>query len=442
MRTINSKTEGFTLLELVIVLAGLGILSSLAIPNFIKYLDYAKVDEAKSLLNSVAADCLQKLRKDDNALGKEVDPLVISTDRLKNTGYSFNVNENPTTQVDYLPKCGSVFITAMQPKDRDERYPDLGFIIDNTPENKGKLTKIAVNTGSDTEFAAKSWAGSKTTDSGALKKWQELNTAILNAQQSCKQSRLNFAKTIGNGPTKMWDPVASSGCTSSPPIDEGNLDKCTPGGCTKDIWYLDGDICGTNQMDYQKCLDVKLGEVCAQRVDQHRKDQTTSSISTPTIITECEEPEFWFCNGSNKGSQSKLEECLRDQQEKNCITEQEKARESGHTGKFGPLPGPGKCADVKYICNKTFVSEQDYFINCKTSEKAAPTQCSDTLNSVDQECWNYEKTQTLIDKCGHRPLKNNGADKDCGAVGQGKPTNEKGWEKFPECSRWANCMGF
>ena len=44
-------------------MAGLGILSSLAIPNYMKYLDYAKIDEAKSLLNSVAADCLQGLRR-------------------------------------------------------------------------------------------------------------------------------------------------------------------------------------------------------------------------------------------------------------------------------------------------------------------------------------------------------------------------------------------
>ena len=95
---MSKRSSGFTLLELIVVLAGLGILSSLAIPNYIKYIDYARVDEAKSLLNNVAADCLRNLREDDDALTKEVDPNIISMSRLENTGYSFQVEENPTTE--------------------------------------------------------------------------------------------------------------------------------------------------------------------------------------------------------------------------------------------------------------------------------------------------------------------------------------------------------
>ena len=72
MNPINSKPEGFTLIELIVVLAGLGILSSLTITNVIKYLDYAKVDEAKTLLNKAAAECLQEFRRDPlNAGGRK-----------------------------------------------------------------------------------------------------------------------------------------------------------------------------------------------------------------------------------------------------------------------------------------------------------------------------------------------------------------------------------
>ena len=42
--------NGFTLIELIVVLAGLGMLSSLVLPNFIDLLDSNNVDEAKTLL--------------------------------------------------------------------------------------------------------------------------------------------------------------------------------------------------------------------------------------------------------------------------------------------------------------------------------------------------------------------------------------------------------
>ena len=50
------ERPGFTLLELLVVLAGLGVLSSLAITNVSKYIDYTREDQANSLLNSEAAD--------------------------------------------------------------------------------------------------------------------------------------------------------------------------------------------------------------------------------------------------------------------------------------------------------------------------------------------------------------------------------------------------
>ena len=61
-----THSSGFSLIELAVVVAELTILSSLAIPNVIKYFDSANLDEIKSLLNSAAADCLQKKRSEDD----------------------------------------------------------------------------------------------------------------------------------------------------------------------------------------------------------------------------------------------------------------------------------------------------------------------------------------------------------------------------------------
>ena len=80
------------------------ILSSLAIPNYMKYLDYAKIDEAKSLLNSVAADCLQGLRrKGEGRMNETVNGNIISFTRLKNTGYVFKNGANRSTDESTSP---------------------------------------------------------------------------------------------------------------------------------------------------------------------------------------------------------------------------------------------------------------------------------------------------------------------------------------------------
>jgi type IV pilus assembly protein PilA len=76
----NKKQKGFTLIELMIVVAIIGILAAVAIPAFLEYMKSGKGSEADLALNRLAKSA--------------------KTYRIKNSGY------HPGTQA-YLPGTGS-----------------------------------------------------------------------------------------------------------------------------------------------------------------------------------------------------------------------------------------------------------------------------------------------------------------------------------------------
>ena len=286
--------SGFTLLELIVVLAGLGILSSLAIPNYMRYLDYAKVDEAKALLNSTAADCLQGLRRNSNRLDEVVDNNIISITRLRNTGYVFKDGADRIIDEEFLPTCRNVQITAFSEDDRQKRLPDLGFFLNN----QFSLTKTATNSGSETKFPADSWAGANTTDEKQLIDWLKLNEAIAKEQSICDKNKKNFINNVGTGRTSMWDPVKTSKCTDKPPKFE-DAETCTPNGCTKDVWYIDGEFCGYEPEDMRECERKRDNAICTAEKDKMALNNSTTERVDGDLLNGCNSP-VWFFNGENK----------------------------------------------------------------------------------------------------------------------------------------------
>ena len=402
--------NGFSLLELIIVTAGLGILSSLAISNGLKNLDYVRIDEAKSLLNSAAADCLQGFRANSDRLDKPIDPSILSTSRLKNTGYVFSKEGNRITDEDYLPNCRNIQITAAQEINRKSRHPDLGLVIN---EN-GKLTKVATNSGSETESSATSWAGANTTDEETLIKWIGLEKKIAEGKASCKKDQDNFSKSPGIGMTYTWDNNKQINCTDKPPAFE-DPSTCTYKACTKKVWYIDNEICGYSEQEFRDCIDAKTTAACKAEKDKKAAEKppwTTQTITgdqlpnctepvwfvegsdvgsaeawqtlickkkikakedgnwtdakAPSQIKECvlsngSPRQFFFCNGEDLKDLGLHTQCIRDKQSNSCNDDIQQKRESGHKGTYtNETQGPPPCGKTFWFCDKKQYTQEEY----------------------------------------------------------------------------------
>ncbi len=84
--------KGFTLIELMIVVAIIGILAAIAIPNFLNYQCKAKQSEAKQSLGTIA--------KDEVAYNAEHDTY---TDNLDSLGFAMTGSERYSYDFDGTP---------------------------------------------------------------------------------------------------------------------------------------------------------------------------------------------------------------------------------------------------------------------------------------------------------------------------------------------------
>ncbi len=95
LQKIN-KTRGFTLIELMIVVAIIGILVSIAIPNFTKFICKAKQLEAKKNLITLRS-CEEAYRAEYDTYGSNLDKIGFTFSGTSTYTYSFAINANPNT---------------------------------------------------------------------------------------------------------------------------------------------------------------------------------------------------------------------------------------------------------------------------------------------------------------------------------------------------------
>ena len=267
--------DAFSLLELVAAVTILGILSSVAIPRIGNIISNSRVDEAKALLNATAADCLQKSRLNDE--NKDiVDDTIISDQRIKSIGFTIDKANN-------ADKC--CYFKLIPTNENDHiRYP-IGFSVSD-----GLLSKFATPTSSDQGSirSCERWAGVDCKQDESLKKLIIWKKDIAANKTACEDEYTEWLTTGNTTPYKFqrWNPNAETGCPSRPARDGSNAYQsdptCTPNGCNREVYGLDGEFVGFTKEAYDQALEDKYGKLCTEWVAvQEQQQKTNNPITMP-----------------------------------------------------------------------------------------------------------------------------------------------------------------
>ena len=364
----NANKDGYTIIEIVVVVFVLGILASISIPNISKLATSSRIDEAKALLNTAAADCLQKYRLQE---GDKIDPDILSNEKLEGLGFKLDPDSSSCNYLQILPT-----------NDKDElRFP-MGFLV-----AQGKLSKFATPTTSDKSSlsSCKNWAGINCKQDESLKIWSGMLKEIEEKQQLCTnqyQAWLSQTNPPANGPWNKWNPTANSKCPSRPPENLAYTTTCTPNGCNSPVYAFEGKIVGTKQEDYASALDEKYGQLCKEWVA--KKIGTNNQRDTAATSEYCGSTQFWFCDDPESKKQqwsdaAEMNACLDRVENASCKSQKEEINKAKKPeGRFKPKGTTLECQEV-WFCFKDngqsgnpYTSETTYNSECKNNEPPVP----------------------------------------------------------------------
>ena len=128
---IKNEDNGFTLIELVIVIAGLAALMSFSIPNFLNSMKLNKIEEVKAIMNGYASDCLGKYRLSTNPVDfiENSSPDQLDNTKLSTLGYKIDGDKN---------KCSHLAVIPSNDKEKDL------FAFDFRMSSDGQVLKTGI----------------------------------------------------------------------------------------------------------------------------------------------------------------------------------------------------------------------------------------------------------------------------------------------------------
>ena len=330
MRISNiNNNNGFTLTELVVVIAGLATLASFSIPSIFNSIKLNRVEEAKALMNSFASDCLSQFRISTNPADfiEKATPYELDNDKLSSLQYQIDGNKN---------KCSHVAIKPLNDKEKDL------FAFDFRMSSEGRILKTAIPSDNLSFLnSCKSWAGANCGLSEAQKAEFARLEALAKAKATCLSNYNSWLGAGSSGENVSWDSTEET--------------------CTRAVFAFEGVPVNSAEA-IEKALEAKYGRACADwRIS--KKDSISPNGAPETKDPECGGVKYWFHSGNEYTTQADWTEFDNKIKEQACIKDRSDALSQKKSGKYtyGPTPGPDPCGKLVWLCGGAeYNSETDY----------------------------------------------------------------------------------
>ncbi len=311
INNLDLVVDGYSLVEIVVVLAVLSTLAAISIPNVLQTIKSNRINEAKILMDSYASECLKEYR-----LGNDLSiasPPTYSESKLISLGYKKSANSS----------CSKF---SIEPHVSDKIYFQMDFRIG---EESGTLIKTATPKSDPIgSNLCKSWAGDLCSGSDIEKNnWDSIFLTEKN-KAKCEADFFTWKNTLPSGSNNRWDDATNS--------------------CSKKIWVHKNYI-ADSETNYQ---DIKKSEECSSDKEIY------STYTGEQYIPSCQKT-FYFYQGIDMGSKNLMQVKLIEENEVNCKVNRENNRLTASNGKYTGEQSSGSCGDTYWICNQKILSTLD-----------------------------------------------------------------------------------
>tara|TARA_Y200000002_G_scaffold339705_1_gene309838 strand:- start:10921 stop:11916 length:996 start_codon:yes stop_codon:yes gene_type:complete len=321
IKKISINEKGFTLIEVIVVLAIISILSAVTFPSFFLGLKKNKFEEMKAILNQYASQCLEKYRQNEK-IRKVLPDSFQGDQKIINTGYKFSDN----------PNCSELFVEPINTD--DESLFKFGFYIG--PQTGKFLSYGEPSSGiKDSLDMCYSWAGSNCNNKNKIKAFRNLEK-MEREKTKCINTFLSSRNNGTNGALVTWD-------------DEFNS-------CSKIVYIVDGYI-----YESEDEFDLMNAELSCQKwISNKENDKFTGKAK----YSDCGSKSYFFYNGIEVGSRVNMDYEILKKDLKICETAIERKRINNFSGPFFFNNGkaPKGCEKV-WICQKVIYKTEDAFNN-------------------------------------------------------------------------------